>query len=651
MRTPPALVGNRLGRLLACLFLLALVASSCGDDEATPATSAADAAALEAAQAEADAAAAEAAQAEADAAAAEAEAEAAAAAAAAAEAALEAAMAEAEGAVDPEVLAELEGQLEAAQAEAEAAAAAQAEAEAAAAAAAEEAAAAAAAAEEPEAGVDDTLVIALDRDPQRLDPNFVRSVEAETTSQSLYDSLIALDLSGAPVPSLAVDWSFPDDLTMTLELRQGVEFHNGEPFAAESVKVSVERVQSEEHGSHLRGQFSSIDSVEIVDDHNVTFHLNRPDAALIYNLTRLMMIPPGYYAEVGDDGVEAAPVGTGPFTFVSYTVDDQVELARNPNYWPDSPKGQPMVDSVRIRVIPEGTVRVAELTTGGVHIADTVSADQQSLIDAAGLTLVKYYDGKPNWMILNRLGIGTDAEAATGDQAVQYTALLDKRVAQALNYAVDRQAIIDSLFGGDAIAIGQPFAPGGFGYPADDEPYPYDPDQARALLAEAGYPDGFHLDILATSTANLDAVAAVMGDFEEIGIRPKLEVIHHTIGNNRWLGPSFNDNKDGSYPGIRNSSWNNPESILRLLVETDGIISVYSNEELDALIAQERMTLDVDQRNAVLKQITDFLRDDPFGVYLWAEPSRVGIDQNRITGYQAHAKGFILATNVSLIGG
>ena len=651
MRTPSALVGNRLGRLLACLFLLALVAASCGDDEATPATSAADAAALEAAQAEADAAAAEAAQAEADAAAAEAEAEAAAAAAAAAEAALEAAMAEAEGAVDPEVLAELEGQLEAAQAEAEAAAVAQAEAEAAAAAAAEEAAAAAAAAEEPEAGVDDTLVIALDRDPQRLDPNFVRSVEAETTSQSLYDSLIALDLSGAPVPSLAVDWSFPDDLTMTLELRQGVEFHNGEPFAAESVKVSVERVQSEEHGSHLRGQFSSIDSVEIVDDHNVTFHLNRPDAALIYNLTRLMMIPPGYYAEVGDEGVEAAPVGTGPFTFVSYTVDDQVELARNPNYWPDSPKGQPMVDSVRIRVIPEGTVRVAELTTGGVHIADTVSADQQSLIDAAGLTLVKYYDGKPNWMILNRLGIGTDAEAATGDQAVQYTALLDKRVAQALNYAVDRQAIIDSLFGGDAIAIGQPFAPGGFGYPADDEPYPYDPDQARALLAEAGYPDGFHLDILATSTANLDAVAAVMGDFEEIGIRPKLEVIHHTIGNNRWLGPSFNDNKDGSYPGIRNSSWNNPESILRLLVETDGIISVYSNEELDALIAQERMTLDVDQRNAVLKQITDFLRDDPFGVYLWAEPSRVGIDQNRITGYQAHAKGFILATNVSLIGG
>ena len=117
-------------------------------------------------------------------------------------------------------------------------------------------------------------------------------------------------------------------------------------------------------------------------------------------------------------------------------------------------------------MIPEGTVRMAELTTGGVHIADTVSADQQSLIDAAGLTLVKYYDGKPSWMILNRLGVGVDAEAATGNQAVQYTALQDKRVAQALNYAVNRQAIIDSLFGGDAIALGQPFGPGGFGHPA-----------------------------------------------------------------------------------------------------------------------------------------------------------------------------------------
>ena len=640
MRTSHSLFGNRLLRLLACVFLLALVASACGgdDEEAAPDTSAADAAALEAAQAEADTAAAEA--------------DAAAAKAAEAEAALEAAMAEAEGAVDPELMAELEGQLEAARAEADAAAAAQAEAEAAAAAAEEAAAAAEAAAVEPEdTEVSDTLVIALDRDPQRLDPNFVRSVEAETTSQSLYDPLINLDPSGAPVPSLASSWSFPDELTMTLELRQGVEFHNGEPFNAESAKVSVERVKSEEHGSHLRGQYSSIESVEIVDDYNVTFHLSQPDAALIYNLTRLMMIPPGYHAEVGDEGVEAAPVGTGPFMFVSYTVDDEIVLERNPNYWPDSPKGQPMVDKVRIRVIPEGTVRIAELTTGGVHIADTVSADQKSLIEAAGLTLVNFYDGKPSWMILNRLGVGVDAEAATGDQAVQYTALQDKRVAQALNYAVNRQAIIDSLFGGDAIALGQPFGPGGFGYPADDEPYPYDPDQARALLAEAGYPDGFHLDILATSTANLDAVAAVMGDFEEIGIRPKLEVIHHTIGNNRWLGPSFSDNLDGSYPGIRNSSWNNPESILRLLVETDGIISVYSNEELDALIAQERVTLDIDERIAVLKQISDLLHDDPFAVYLWAEPSRVGIDQNRITGYQPHAKGFILTTNVSLIDG
>ena len=651
MRTSHPLSGSRLLRLLACLFVLAVVASACGDDEAAPDTSAADAAALAAAQAEADAAAAEAEEAAATAAEAEAALEAAAAKADEAEAALEAAMAEAEGAVDPEVLADLEGELEAARAEAEAAAAAQAEAEAAAAEAEEAAAAAAAAAEPEEAEADDTLIIALDRDPQRLDPDFVRSVEAETTSQALYDSLIALDLSGAPVPSLASSWSFPDDMTMALELRQGVEFHNGEPFNAESVKVTIERVQSEEHGSHLRGQFSAVESVEIVDDHNVMFHLTRPDAALVYNLTRLMMIPPGHYAEVGNDGIETAPVGTGPFKFVSYSVDDEIVLERNPNYWPDSPKGQPMVDRVRIRVIPEATVRVAELTTGGVHIADTVSADQQSLIEAAGLTLVKYYDGKPGWMILNRLGIGTDAEAATGDQAVQYTALQDKRVAQALNYAVDRQTIIDGLFGGDAIALGQPFGPGGFGYPADDEPYPYDPDRARELLAEAGYPDGFHLDILATSTANLDAVAAVMGDFEEVGIRPKLEVIHHTIGNNRWLGADFSDNADGSYPGIRNSSWNNPESILRLLVETGGIISVYSNEELDALIAQERVTLDHVERAAVLEQITDFLRDDPFAVYLWAEPSRVGIDQNRITGYQAHAKGFILATNVSLIDG
>ena len=633
MRAFGAPAANRVLRMLACVFVLAVVASACGgdDEEAAPDTSAADNAALEAAQAQAETAAAEA--------------EAAAAKAADAEAALEAAIAEAEGAVDPELMAELEGQLEAARAEAEAAAAAQAEAEAAAAAAAEEAAAAAAAAAaEPEAeDIPTTLVIAQDRDPQRLDPNFVRGVEPETISQTMYDSLIALDTAAVPVPSLASSWSFPDDSRMVLELRDGVQFHNGEPFNAESVKVSLERIQSEEHGSHLRNQFLSIDSVEIVDDHNVVFHLNQPEANLLYALTRLMMIPPGYYAEVGDEGVEANPVGTGPFTFVSYTVDDETVVKRNPNYWPDSPKGQPMVEEVRIRVIPEATVRVAELATGGVHIADTVPADQRSAVVNAGMELVSFYDAKPFWMILNRTGFGTDADAATGDQAVQYTALQDKRVAQALNLAVDREAIIGSLMGGDATGLGQPFGRRGFGYPDEDEQYPYDPDLAMQLLAEAGYADGFHLDILATHATNLDTVVAVMGYFEDIGIRPKLEVINTTIGNDRWIADS--------HPGIRVSSWNNPETALDLLIRTGGYISVYAHPDMDELIAKDKVTLDLDERREVLKQITDFLHDDPFAVYLWTEPSRVGINQNVITGFQPHAKGFILATGVSFVGG
>lgn len=625
MRSSHSLASSRLLRLLACLLVMAVVASACGDDEeAAPDTSAADAAALEAARAEADAA--------------TAEAEAAADKAAEAEAALEAAMAEAEGAVDPDVLAALEGELEAARAEAEAAAAAQAEAEAEA-----EAAAAAATAEPAAEEAPTTLVIAQDRDPQRIDPNFVRSVEAETVSQTMYDSLIALDTGGVPVPSLAESWSFPDNSRMELKLREGVQFHNGEPFNAEAVRVSLERMQDEEHGSHLRNQFLSIESLEIVDDHNIVFHLSQPEANLLYALTRLMIIPPAYYAEVGSEGIEANPVGTGPFMFVSYTVDDATVVRRNPNYWSGSPKGQPMVEEVRIRVIPEATVRVAELTTGGVHIADTVPADQRSAVVNAGMELVSFYDAKPFWMILNRTGFGTDADAATGEQAVQYTALQDKRVAQALNYAVDRQAIIDSLMGGDAFGLGQPFGRRGFGYPEDDQPYPYDPELARQLLADAGYADGFQLDILATHATNLDPVVAVMGYFEEVGIRPKLEVINTTIANDRWIADS--------HPGIRVSSWNNPETAADLLFRTGGFISVFSNPELDELLAIDKVTLDLDERRAVLKQITDLLHDDPFAVYLWTEPSRVGINQNVITGFQPHAKGFVLATGVSFIGG
>ena len=613
----------KLWRVLAALAVFTLIASACGgdDEEAAPDTSAADAAR---------------AQAEADAAAAQAEADAAAEKAAEAEAALEAAMAEAEGTVDAEVVAELEAQLEAAQAEADAA---MAEAEAAAAAAAEAAA-------EPEAlaetGPSGTLRVAVDRDPENLDPNFAKQIIAETFSQAVFDSLITFSYDGEFIPLLASEFAFTSDTTLEFWLREGITFHNGETFDAASVTTSVARMQDEDEGSHLIRNFASIVEVEVVDDYHVIMHLSGPDAQLLHALTRLPMVPPVHYAEVGQAEFAQNPIGSGPFKFVEYVIDSHTIFEANPDYWDGSPKGKPLVAEVVMRVIPEPTTRVSELVTGGVDLIAAVPLDQRSVVTDAGMTNISYADGRVAVARINASNKGTSAENAEGETARGFEALADARVRQALNYAVDRQTIIDALLGGTATPLGQPFVPGGFGYNPNNEPYPYDPEEARELLAEAGYGDGFTFKLTAQNTVLSDVLTALVDYFADVGVTAELEVIEPGLGNQRLLA--------GDYDPLFMSYWYPAETFFHFLIRCEGLISTYCNPDLEPLLAQEKVTLDIDERNQIIWQITDVLRDEAPALYLWNSESTTGINTDKVSGWKSHARGWIMFTDVSVSG-
>ena len=621
-------------RVIAALAVFTLMASACGDgEEAAPDTSAADAAL---AQAQADA---TAAQAEADAAAAEADA--AAAAAAEAEAALEAAMAEAEGAVDPEVVAQLEAELEAAQAEA---AAAREEAEAAAAAAEEAAAAAEAPEEEPaapaEEGPSGTLRVAVDRDVENLDPNFAKQIIAETFSQAVFDSLITFSYEGDFIPLLASEFAFTSDTTLEFWLREGITFHNGETFDARSVTTSVARMQDEDEGSHLIRNFASIVEVEVVDDYHVIMHLSGPDAQLLHALTRLPMVPPDHYAAVGQAEFAQNPIGSGPFKFVEYVIDSHTIFEANPDYWDGSPKGKPLVAEVIMRVIPEPTTRVAELVSGGVDLIAAVPLDQRPVVTDAGMTNISYADGRVAVARINSSNIGLSAEAAEGESARGFGALTDVRVRQALNYAVDRQTIIDALLGGTATPLGQPFVPGGFGYNPNNEAYPYDPDRARELLAEAGYGDGLNIKLTAQNTILSDVLTALVDYFADVGVTAELEVIEPGLGNQRLLA--------GDYDPLFMSTWYPAETFFHFLIRCEGLISTYCNPELEPLLLEEKQTLDIDERNQIIWQITDVLREEAPALWLWNSESTAGVNTNKVSGWKSHARGWIMFTDVSV---
>ena len=206
--------------------------------------------------------------------------------------------------------------------------------------------------------------------------------------QAIFGTLVGQDYDGSLVPALAESWEIVDKTTLEFKLREGVQFHNGDPFNAEAVSFSIARVLDEELNSGLRSYFTSIEEVVIVDDYTLRLILNGPDGTIFGRLRSLYILPPGYVTEVGAAGVATDPVGTGPYRFVEWVSGDHVTLEANPDYWDGSFKGQPQIETLIFRPITEASTRVAELIAGGVDIIQDLPPDQiQAIEDAGRVTL------------------------------------------------------------------------------------------------------------------------------------------------------------------------------------------------------------------------------------------------------------------------
>jgi peptide/nickel transport system substrate-binding protein len=506
-------------RLIAALFVFILVAAACGGDDepAAPDTSAADAAALEAAQADAAAAEADAAAAQADADAAAAEADAAAAAAADAEAALAAAMAEAEGAIDPEVVAELEGQLEAAQA-AEAAAMADADAAAAAAEAAEaDAAAAAAAADEAmmAAEAPESITIAIPDSPEKLDPHF-QDGHMRRTMENVYERLIERDVVDPSifVPRLAA--SLPrlvDETTWELKLRRGITFHNGAPFDAAAAKYSIERIVfDDEVNSDLRSQVDKISGVDVVDDYTIRINTNGPDPVLPARLYMVQMVEPGAAA----GGLADQAVGTGPYQLVEYVPGTSLTLTRNADYWGP----EPQIDEVEFVFLPDEQSRVAAVQAGEVHLAVDLSADS-----AGQMPKLFVRDEGIEYPYLRI----KNYEGPMGDYP-------ELRVAIA--HAVNVDDYIEFIYQGQAgRANCHIFGSGVFGHNPNITDRPYDPALAQQIVTDSGYQDEPITFLVGVPrwTKFEELGEALAADMGAAGLNIDLQVLSFGV----WLGDEF----------------------------------------------------------------------------------------------------------------
>lgn len=316
----------------------------------------------------------------------------------------------------------------------------------------------------------DTLFIGSLGEAPGLDPRVETDVYSFERINVIMEPLVALNFEMELEAALAVDWGFSDDnMIITFHLREGVTWHDGEPFTAYDVKYTYEWILDEENNAPNRSLYADIDHMEIENDHLIHFHLSQSNVFLINNIARMNVVPE--HAGERED-FRQNPIGTGPYMFNSWTRDDRLELVANNDYW----DGVPVVPNVVFRPIPENATRLLAFEAGEIDMyrGGIVPQDIPRLEEDPNYILHRTYDVGYNYLGMNTLVEPLDS-------------LLVRR---AMAHLINREAIVERVFNGVGYPGVSPVPPALPWYNDDVPRYDYDVEKSRALLAEAGYPDG-----------------------------------------------------------------------------------------------------------------------------------------------------------------
>ncbi|OHD72950.1 MAG: hypothetical protein A2V99_05355 [Spirochaetes bacterium RBG_16_67_19] len=312
------------------------------------------------------------------------------------------------------------------------------------------------------------LTWALSGNPDSLDPQKTAGTLTFQTVRSLYDTLVEPDAKGQIVGALAERWqTSADNLTWTFTLRKGVKFHNGDALTSADVRASFERIKNKEFASPKASEYAAITSIETPDPSTVVFKLAKPFSPLLAALASGWgAILPKSLIDSGHD-FSSKPVGTGPFVFKEWVRDNRIVLAKNPDYWL---KGLPKFDSLIFQIIPERAVQVQGLIAGQIDGSDIIDQEDVPMLEASG----KVNIDRPLTAQIFVLAMNCSKPP-----------LNDLRVRQAVNHAIDKQAVLDVAYGGGK-PVGTFMNYGNAYYRDFTSLYPYDPAKARSLLAQAG---------------------------------------------------------------------------------------------------------------------------------------------------------------------
>ncbi|WP_047458106.1 ABC transporter substrate-binding protein [Rhizobium rhizogenes] len=447
----------------------------------------------------------------------------------------------------------------------------------------------------------DTISIAFSKELEHIDPYFNTAREGVLLGNAVWDGLLYRDpKTGQYVGNLATSWSWVDSTTLELTLRQGVKFHNGEPFDADDVVYTLNYMIDPKNGAKNTVATSWIKQAVKIDQFKVRIITNGPfPAALEYLAGPVIIQPNEYYAAVGPAGVATKPIGTGPYKVVSVEPGKHYVLKRNDDYFAAA-KPKAKVETIDIRTIPDINTQMAELFNGTIDLVWQVPSDQADKMA-----------GRGNFQVLNaptmRVGyLSLDAAGRSGAK----NPMTDVRVRQAVYHAINRDGIVKALMKGTTEVINSACSPSQFGCATDVASYSYDPDKAKALLAEAGYPDGFEIDFYAYRDRPL--AEAMIGMLAEVGIKANLKYLQYAALREKRI-------KEGVPMSFLTWGSNSIADASAITSEffTMGGEDDARDKSLSDLLEKADSSVDPAERKTLYKQALSTIADKAYWVPLW----------------------------------
>jgi peptide/nickel transport system substrate-binding protein len=484
-----------------------------------------------------------------------------------------------------------------------------------------------------------TIVVGLQAEPVTLDAQQMTDYNSTRAGRNIFDALLHFkDESTEVEPALAESWDISTDgKVYTFHLRQGVKFHDGTDFNADAVIFSFERQIDPNHPYYDTGEFAyadftlgMVEKIEKVDDYTVSISLKEPFAPFLANMAMhsATIVSPTAVEKYGRD-FSKNPVGTGAFKFVSWSPGIEIVLEKNPDYW----DGSPTIDKVIYRPILDDQARMNELEAGGVDFIVNIPPDDLARLKADTRFTTVEQAGMHTWYVV------FNCQKAPFD---------DVKVRQALNYAVDRQAIIEGILQNTGTLADSPLPPVLWSYTSDVQSYELNQEKARQLLTEAGYPDGLSINFWVPSSGSgmQQPVAmgqAIQADLKKVGVDAKIE----TFEWGTYLDKTIVEDAQ-TLPEMFQMSWigdnGDPDNFLYILLSGDQYppngfnLGHCKDDAVDEILREARTTLDQAKRTELYVQAQKMLVEDAFWVPIDHETQIVVMKAN-ITNFKLHPTG------------